>query len=67
MPTRFGLVNRELTPRLSTGVIYPPEELERRKLIYNPDRGTLTPPPVEDYGFVESAPGSNLEDQGPAV
>jgi hypothetical protein len=25
------------------------------------------PPPVEDYGFVEPAPGSNLEDQGPAV
>jgi hypothetical protein len=67
MPTRFGLVDRELTPRLSTGVIYPPEELERRKLIYNPDRGTLTAPPVEDYGFVEPAPGSNLEDQGPAV
>jgi hypothetical protein len=67
MPTRFGLVDRELTPRLSTGVIYPPEELERRNLIYNPDRGTLTAPPVEDYGFVEPAPGSNLEDQGPAV
>jgi hypothetical protein len=27
----------------------------------------MTPPPVEDYGFVEPAPGSNLEDQGPAV
>jgi hypothetical protein len=73
MPTRFGVVDRELTPQLSTGVIYPPEELEKRKLIYNPDRRTLTPlpaltpPPVEDYGFVESAPGSNLEDQGPAV
>jgi hypothetical protein len=58
MPTRFGLVDRELTPRLSTGVIYPPEELERRNLIYNPDRRTLTAPPVEDYGFVEPAPGS---------
>jgi hypothetical protein len=73
MPTRFGVVDRELTPQLSTGVIYPPEELEKRKLIYNPDRRTLTPlpaltpPPVEDYGFVEPAPGSNLEDQGPAV
>jgi hypothetical protein len=70
MPTRFGLVDRKLTPRLSTGVIYPPEELKRRNLTYNPDRGTLTappPPPVEDYGFVEPAPGSNLEDQGPAV
>jgi hypothetical protein len=73
MPTRFGVVDRELTPQLSTGVIYPPEELEIRKLIYNPDRRTLTPlpaltpPPVEDYGFVEPAPGSNLEDQGPAV
>jgi hypothetical protein len=70
MPTRFGVVDTELTPQLSTGVIYPPEELERRNLIYNPDRRTLTPPPpppVEDYGFVESAPGSNLEDQGPAV
>jgi hypothetical protein len=67
MPTRFGVVDRKLTPRLSTGVIYPPEELKRRNLIYNPDRGTLTPPPVEDYGFVEPAPGSNLEDQGPAV
>jgi hypothetical protein len=67
MPTRFGFVDRELTPQLSTGVIYPPEELERRNLIYNPDRRTLTAPPVEDYGFVESAPGSNLEDQGPAV
>jgi hypothetical protein len=63
----LALVDRALTPRLSTGVIYPPEELERRNLIYNPDRGTLTPPPVEDYGFVEPAPGSNLEDQGPAV
>jgi hypothetical protein len=70
MPTRFGVVDRELTPQLSTGVIYPPEELEKRNLIYNPDRRTLilqSPPPVEDYGFVESAPGSNLEDQGPAV
>jgi hypothetical protein len=67
MPTRFGFVDRELMPQLSTGVIYPPEELERRNLIYNPDRRTLTAPPVEDYGFVESAPGSNLEDQGPAV
>jgi len=67
MPTRFGVVDRELTPQLSTGVIYPPEELEKRNLIYNPDRRTLTPPPVEDYGFVEPAPGSNLEDQGPAV
>jgi hypothetical protein len=77
MPTRFGLVDRKLTPRLSTGVIYPPEELKRRNLTYNPDRGTLTPPPVrvvfsegqetKDYGFVEPAPGSNLEDQGPAV
>jgi hypothetical protein len=67
MPTRFGLVDRGLTPRLSTGVIYPPEELKNRNLIYNPDRGTLTAPPLEDYGFVEPAPGSNLEDQGPAV
>jgi hypothetical protein len=62
MPTRFGLVDRELTPRLSTGVIYPPEELERRNLTYNPDRGTLTAPPVEDYGFVEPAPGSKQAD-----
>jgi hypothetical protein len=70
MPTRFGVVDTELTPQLSTGVIYPPEELEKRKLIYNPDRRilqALTPPPLEDYGFVEPAPGSNLEDQGPAV
>jgi hypothetical protein len=71
MPTWSGVVDTELTPQLSTGVIYPPEELERRKLIYNPDRRiltqALTPPPVEDYGFVEPAPGSNLEDQGPAV
>ena len=47
MPTRFGLVDRKLTPRLSTGVIYPPEELKRKNLTYNPDRGTLTPPPLE--------------------
>jgi hypothetical protein len=70
MPTRFGVVDTKLTPRLSTGVIYPPEELKRRNLIYNPDKRTLilqSPPPVEDYGFVEPAPGSNLEDQGPAV
>jgi hypothetical protein len=68
--TWSGVVDTELTPQLSTGVIYPPEELEIRNLIYNPDRRTLilqSPPPVEDYGFVESAPGSNLEDQGPAV
>jgi hypothetical protein len=71
MPTWSGVVDTELTPQLSTGVIYPPEELERRKLIYNPDRRiliqALTPPPLEDYGFVEPAPGSNLKDQGPAV
>jgi hypothetical protein len=67
MPTEFGLIPIELTPRLSTGVVYPPEELKRRNVIYNPDKGTLTAPPVEDYGFVEPAPGSNLEDQGPAV
>jgi hypothetical protein len=70
MPTWSGVVDTELTPELSTGVIYPPEELEIRNLIYNPDKRTLilqSPPPVEDYGFVESAPGSNLEDQGPAV
>jgi hypothetical protein len=48
MPTRFGFVDRELTPQLSTGVIYPPEELERRNLIYNPDRRTLTAPPVDN-------------------
>jgi hypothetical protein len=69
-PTLFGVVDTELTPELSTGVIYPPEELEIRNLIYNPDKRTLilqSPPPVEDYGFVEPAPGSNLEDQGPAV
>jgi hypothetical protein len=41
MPTRFGVVDTELTPQLSTGVIYPPEELEKRNLIYNPDRRIL--------------------------
>jgi len=35
MPTWFGVVEWELTPKLSTGVVYNPEELKRKGVIYD--------------------------------
>jgi hypothetical protein len=41
MLTRFGVVERELTPQLSTGVVYNPDELKKRGVIYDPKSGAM--------------------------
>jgi hypothetical protein len=69
MPTRFGFVDRELTPQLSTGVVYNPEELKRKGLIYDPksdamvsSRTVLSPPiPEPRPENLKKAEGGSVE------
>jgi hypothetical protein len=39
--TLFGLVDIELTPQLSTGVVYNPDELKKRGVVYDPESGVM--------------------------
>jgi len=69
MPTRFGLVDRELTPQLSTGVVYNPDELKRKGVIYDPEsdamvssRTVLSPPiPEPRPENLKKAEGGSVE------
>ena len=69
MPTRFGVVDRELTPQLSTGVVYNPDELKRKGVIYDPEsdamvssRTVLSPPiPKPRPKNLKKAEGGSVE------
>jgi hypothetical protein len=41
MPSEVGLFEIELTPQLSTGVVYNPDELKKRRVVYDPETDTM--------------------------